>query len=295
MRQTTYALVFSVLILSSFVVNAQPTFEISLADKSLGLNNLGYRIEKVFDDREDKSHLGIVHFPNGKEFAVFNGDLDATYGAFLERSVIAQKSAMPIVVKVDRIYIHEHLKHQKKLARADIRLKFYALGEDGIWAKIFESAQFEESDVWDSQKAHVYNIMSATQKALIDLANFLNADNQVSRVDKNNLIQIPIYRDDEYESGIFKSLEAFQQHRPSSDLEYKSRINGDKIKLWLIKDGKKEKGHKSDIFGFAHKNKLYIRFLEAFYELKKLKKALCLMALLSTIRKHRVRGISILA
>lgn len=82
-----------------------------------------------------------------------------------------------------------------------------------------------------------------------------------------DLTKIEILNTSNYKDGVFKTFNEFINNDPSITESYEIKFRK-KIKLWITKAGNKVR-IKEGVYGFAHKDQLYILFRKNFYRLQK--------------------------
>src|SRR5690606_23860269 len=78
---------------------------------------------------------------------------------------------------------------------------------------------------------------------------------------------IAILNTEVYRNGVFAGFSDFLTNAPSDTSGYEVKV-GKKVKLWTVSNGVKSRV-KSDVYGFAHNNQLYVLFHKSFYLLRK--------------------------
>lgn len=111
------------LILFSFTSSvAQVATTIQLKDEAVATSPVNYRIIKVIDDRTEKDNIGKT-----KEGLIdLNGGLSSGLEAYLQKSFVWQKEAMPVTMHITRFEIKEKAAGSKRQFDIELGIAYYS-------------------------------------------------------------------------------------------------------------------------------------------------------------------------
>lgn len=207
----------AVLCLGFVDLRAQQTYTVSLDNYSIEGDYQGFFVEKVFDNRKDQSHVGLVQYGlnNAKIFAVLDIPLEESLEAVFSRSITSAEGDIPVVIKVNTFYITEYMRAGRSYTRSEVALDFYRQNEEGNWYKIHTSFGQDECKTSSLKNGKGSSLIIASEQAVLD---FAYADWQHETGEERDyasylkrLENMPIYASSRYEDGVFPSFSDFKK------------------------------------------------------------------------------------
>ncbi len=264
------------IVAATSICTAQKLYKISLENELLNIDNDGYYVESVIDERKNTSYIGWVQtgILNKKRFATLENELiDEIYHIIVPENR-SSEDLVPIRVAVTNLQISELTKAMKEYAQAQVGLTFYALKENE-WlpiAKTFSTMQLKDLDV---TARHPENIVSALEDAIKQFSQsswrekIESSKSIVMESKEFDASQVPIFAATDIKNGIYKSFKEFYNNEPgiTEGFEVKEK---NRVKLWMVdEEGKRSNTKNDDHFGFAHNGTIYKKHFDYYLPLEK--------------------------
>lgn len=154
-------------ILASINVNGQVKI-IELKNEGISIPQRNFYISSVIDGRADKSKIGFA------QVGAFNKKVDANFKLTLEETLQQYfNSVLPkadnqeaVVLKIIDLYISEKTLFTSETGRAEIKIEFYKINNNGQLGKVYEAEAFFEEPAMDVTKKHETRIRKVISDCL---------------------------------------------------------------------------------------------------------------------------------
>lgn len=164
-------LVLSLMLLLSNL--SDDNFEVKLTISKLKLSKPTFFIEKIFDARVDKEHVGSAMtglFNIRKEITLKGGTIDAIK-SLIDYSLPFESSKTAIFIRIEYLKVNEYTGVMAEYAEAKINMSFYKK-QNGFYGKLFEAeGTVEKSSTNDVSDFHSENIKYIIEDCLIKFSN----------------------------------------------------------------------------------------------------------------------------
>lgn len=283
----TYTLLLLLILCTTGAFAQTYTLDISKAKIPALLD--GYYIEEVIDGRVVKNSIGVVQrsILNNKVPAVFAAPLEKELLNFITSQQPAQSGKIPIILRVNKLWISEFTTTNSESGTAELRVDFI-YKQDSVYKKLYSTIVFHTQKGLEVTGKHDDNIAQVIGKCfqqfnandfdvmLSQAENLSLQQLSASYVDKTTAKVYPILQvKSTYKKGIYITLEEFRNNEPSitSNFEIKHRSGfdqvmvggGDAIPVLVSDDGKLTKI--KNAWGFTDGVNLYMRTGEGYYPL----------------------------
>mgnify|MGYP006298226009 CR=1 FL=1 len=161
-----FTLVFLLLFVLTGWVKGQDELVV-LKNEPIEFEADGFYIKKVTDGRSDKESIGFIQkgvFKKKKIQANFKDGLEKALFNYLDKSLIQDKNAVPVIVKVTHLHISES-KDLPVKGKAEVKMEFYREKEGSI-GRLYEAEAFVEKPAVNVSKTHEERIRSVINTCL---------------------------------------------------------------------------------------------------------------------------------
>jgi hypothetical protein len=247
-----------------------------------------FYIEQVIDNRLVKTSVGEVQtgMLNNKAAANFAQPLDLELSAFITASLPQQENQVPIILRVNKLWVSEHTTYSSETGTAEVVVDFL-YKSDSVYHKLFAATAMASQQGLDVTKKHEENIArvladclkqfaSRPFDAMLAQSQELTPDQVRKGYDNSAYVsEFPILKDGFYNEGVYLTLDEFRTNSPGITSSYtiKQRSSfdkvmvggGDQVPVLISADGKSKPI--KNAWGFSQNGELYINYGGAFYSL----------------------------
>lgn len=264
------------------------SYTLQMARQKLPAMERSFYIEQVIDSRLVKASVGEVQtgMLNSKAAANFAQPLDQELSAFFTASLPKQVAQVPVILRVNKLWVSEHTTYSSETGTAEAVVDFYYKSDSG-YHKLYSAIAIASQQGLDVTKKHEENIARVLADCLKQFAS-RPFDTMLAQSEKLTWDQIrksydnsayvrefPILKDGVYKEGIYQTMDEFRTNRPgiTSSFTIKQRSTfdkvmvggGDQVPLLMSADGKNKPI--KNAWGFSQNGELYINYGGAYYSL----------------------------
>lgn len=147
--------------------HAQMVHYVSIKPRTITVQDRGFYIDNIYDDRADTTNIGIVYIGPFKAHhqAVFYQSCSTALKRFFTKSLPQMDNQVPVVIRVKKLRVEERVNNMPENGWVDVTLLFYYQGK-----LVYQSVQREGSMANDVTKKHGENLANALENAILDFS-----------------------------------------------------------------------------------------------------------------------------
>lgn len=265
MKQLSLCLFFIFLHFSSFAKE----YYVDLSAHYLLVGSFDYYVEQVIDASAEKGCIGFaqVGLNNLTCPAYFSKGTEKELMAFFSRNIPKNADKKPLIVRVNKIYIHEETYLNKEIGTASISLTFFEK-EANQYKELLTSCQVLQRTGLDITQSHDLNIANCLTLCFEILKTRIK-ENQIqpkavsdSAIFVNSLINtdFPISKGAQGHYGIYYTYTDFLYNTPDTSTQFKVGYNQiDSIKGQSTRFKYLDPKNKKEIWGFWDGKNIYAK------------------------------------
>ena len=254
-------------------------------NRKIDLPKANFFITDIVDARSEHTYLGVVQtgIANNPAGARFKDSLDFELRKLLGKMTTKNdSSAVPVILRVQKIFIYEKTTLHNETGNAEVMLEFYYRSPDGIRLLKSTAANDTRRGI-DVTNGLGNSIVKCIQNCLQQLNTHLAANGltfETRNVFAFNSLRRTSEITDDYEFNIFKDAE-LKNGVYRSFVEFRNNNPGITGKIFLVERenpaGQVYKAHRghlkangkrmNDIWGYSEGDKIFIKAGDEFFEL----------------------------
>ena len=199
---------------------------ISLKDLTVSSNLKGYYVDSVINASVEDSCIGFVQkgMLNRQEPAFLMPGIATEVGNCLKRSFPKSDSAIPLIIRINHLYIYELTSLTKELSGIIVSISFITKINNGYNDEFLAGSSFEKTGL-DVTGFHPHNIIVAFGNCFDDFSRMVETGMlHPQKISENDLILNPfkhpekfaIFQKPHVRKGLFESFYSFRDCTPDT-------------------------------------------------------------------------------